>query len=573
MQKVLAAAGIASRRKAEELITEGRVSINGHVVTEMGTKADPRMDEIRVDGQLIGRPERHVYFMVYKPKGHVTTVADPEGRPTVMHLMEGIRERVFPVGRLDYMSEGLLLMTNDGELMAQLTAAKSHVPKTYQVKVSGHPTEEQIDKLRAGVWLPPEPGMTGKRGKKQPGVERRSFGVKTQPAQIELVRDQENPWYEVTLIEGRNRQIRRMFEEIGFHIEKIKRVRYGTLELNVEPGQWRQLTFSEINELKRSLKKPFRIAPPRPRRDTEEPESAPGPRREPRAPRSDARTARGPERPQRSRSERPGYAERPAREGFAARPPRREEGGESRPPRRVSGGFGDRPQRREGGSFQGRPPRREGEGFQSRPPRRESGSFPRRDRESFETRPPRRASGGFDERPRRERPASGEERPRRERPAFGQDRPRRERPAFGQDRPRRERPAFGEDRPRRERPQFGEGRPRREGGGFGQQREGGTARERGFADRGARGERPTRNAGPRGERPTGPRGERPSGPRGGRPAGPGGERPSGARGPRREGGEGGGGRGFRREGPPRGDRPQNRRGPGSRSSGPRNRRD
>ena len=182
LQKILAAAGIASRRKAEELIATGVVSVNGHTVTEPGTKADPRLDEIRVEGKLLRGPERHVYLAMYKPKGHMTTVSDPEGRPTVMDLLKGVEERVFPVGRLDYMSEGLLLLTNDGDLMAQLTRAGAHVAKTYMVKVSGKPTEEAIDKLRQGIMLPPEPGLTGARGKKQPGTERRSFAVLTQPA-------------------------------------------------------------------------------------------------------------------------------------------------------------------------------------------------------------------------------------------------------------------------------------------------------------------------------------------------------------------------------------------------------
>ena len=182
LQKILAAAGLASRRKAEELIAAGLVSVNGHTVTEPGTKADPRLDEIRVDGKLLRGPERHVYLAMYKPKGHMTTVSDPEGRPTVMDLLKGVEERVFPVGRLDYMSEGLLLLTNDGDLMAQLTRAGSHVAKTYMVKVSGKPAEEEIDKLRNGIMLPPEPGLTGVRGKKQPGTERRSFAMLTQPA-------------------------------------------------------------------------------------------------------------------------------------------------------------------------------------------------------------------------------------------------------------------------------------------------------------------------------------------------------------------------------------------------------
>ena len=275
LQKILAAAGLASRRKAEELIAAGLVSVNGHTVTEPGTKADPRLDEIRVDGKLLRGPERHVYLAVYKPKGHMTTVSDPEGRPTVMDLLKGVDERVFPVGRLDYMSEGLLLLTNDGDLMEQLTRAGSHVAKTYMVKVSGKPAEEEIDKLRNGIMLPPEPGLTGVRGKKQPGTERRSFAILTQPALIQLAVDQENPWYEVTLTEGRNRQIRRMFEQIGYHIEKIKRVRYGSLTLDLEPGEFRHLTPKEVNQLRKSLDTPFKPKPIKVKRKDDRPERQP----------------------------------------------------------------------------------------------------------------------------------------------------------------------------------------------------------------------------------------------------------------------------------------------------------
>jgi 23S rRNA pseudouridine2605 synthase len=248
LQKIIAAAGIASRRKAEELITSGLVSVNGQTVTELGTKADPAVDRIKVNGKPLSGPERHVYLLLHKPKGYVTTVADPEGRPTVLDLVRGIGSRVYPVGRLDYLSEGLLLLTNDGLLAQKLTHASSHVPKTYLVKVSGKPAEQEIDKLRAGIKLPAERkplkaplDETGKTG-----ARRRSEAVHTAPSRIKLLRDAANPWYEVTLVEGRNRQIRRMFEEIGHHVEKIKRVRYGPLELDVEPGKFRHLTNKEV---------------------------------------------------------------------------------------------------------------------------------------------------------------------------------------------------------------------------------------------------------------------------------------------------------------------------------------
>jgi len=254
LQKIIAAAGIASRRKAEELIAGGLVSVNGQTVTELGSKADPERDHIKVNGKLLGRPERHIYLLLHKPKGYVTTVTDPEGRPTVLDLVRGVGARVYPVGRLDYLSEGLLLLTNDGELAQKLTHASSHVPKTYLVKISGQPAEQQIEKLRRGIALPAERSPLKPRadGESRPMQRRRSEAVKTAPARIRVIREAANPWYEVTLIEGRNRQIRRMFEEIGHHVEKIRRVRYGPLELDVEPGKFRPLTGREVVQLKKA---------------------------------------------------------------------------------------------------------------------------------------------------------------------------------------------------------------------------------------------------------------------------------------------------------------------------------
>jgi 23S rRNA pseudouridine2605 synthase len=236
LQKILAQAGIASRRKAEEMIEQGRVQVNGKVVTELGTKADSGRDHIRVDGKLLQGAERLRYFMLNKPKGFVTTVKDPEGRPTVMQFFEKMRERLYPVGRLDYMSEGLLLVTNDGELANRLTKAASGVEKTYLVKVAGQPTESELDILRGGVAI--------ERGK--PGTGR----VRTSPARIRQVRQGDNPWYEVILIEGRNRELRKMFEEIGHFVEKIRRVGYGPLVLDQEPGNLRELQPDELDALR-----------------------------------------------------------------------------------------------------------------------------------------------------------------------------------------------------------------------------------------------------------------------------------------------------------------------------------
>ena len=235
LQKIMAACGIASRRKAEEIIAAGRVTLNGKVVTEQGTKADAEWDVICVDGKPLKKPDRLVYFLLNKPKGYVTTVSDPEGRATVMDLMPKSAERVYPVGRLDYASEGLLLMTNDGALAQKLTKAGSHVPKTYLVKVSGKPREKDLERLRAGITIEVENGRR----------------VKTSPAHIRLVEEGANPWYEVVLIEGRNRQIRRMFERVGHRVEKIKRVQLGPLVLDVGPGKYRALTEREVEQLKK----------------------------------------------------------------------------------------------------------------------------------------------------------------------------------------------------------------------------------------------------------------------------------------------------------------------------------
>lgn len=245
LQKIIAAAGICSRRKAEELITEGRVQVNGQIVTELGTKADISKDHIRVDGKLLQGGERLRYYMVNKPKGYITTVSDPEHRPTVMQIIQkGKRssERVFPVGRLDYASEGLQLLTNDGDLANALTRASAHVEKTYLVKVSGKPPESGLEQIRSGMMI--EKGRLGEREGR----------VLTAPARIRMVRDAENPWYEMILIEGRNREIRKMFEEIGHHVEKIRRVGYGPLVLDVEPGEFRELDEAEVEKLQRASK-------------------------------------------------------------------------------------------------------------------------------------------------------------------------------------------------------------------------------------------------------------------------------------------------------------------------------
>jgi 23S rRNA pseudouridine2605 synthase len=234
IQKILAHAGVASRRKAEELMREGRVTVNGEVITELGSKADLERDHIKVDGKLLKRPKAHVYIALNKPREVVTTLADPEGRETVRHLIERkVRERVFPVGRLDYLSEGLLLMTTDGEFANRITAPAGHVEKTYVVKVNGPLTLEQLEQFRSGISL---------------------HGRRTAPARIKLLKPARNPWYEVTITEGRQNQIRIMFKHFGRLVEKLRRVRIGFLKLDVRPGDFRHLTPEEVERFRKILK-------------------------------------------------------------------------------------------------------------------------------------------------------------------------------------------------------------------------------------------------------------------------------------------------------------------------------
>ena len=253
LQKILASAGVASRRRAEELILAGRVQVNGQVITELGTRHNPEHDHIKVDGKLLRGPERRRYYMLNKPRGYVTTVDDPQGRSTVMDLMAKSKRgprpeqvRLYPVGRLDYLSEGLLLMTNDGELANSLSKASTGVEKTYLVKVSGVPKPSDLEQIRRGIAID--------RGRLNEVRAGRRDRVVTAPSKVELVRGGDNPWYEVTLTEGRNRQLRKMFEEIGHHVEKIRRIGYGALRLDVAPGEFRELAPGEVMALERAAK-------------------------------------------------------------------------------------------------------------------------------------------------------------------------------------------------------------------------------------------------------------------------------------------------------------------------------
>lgn len=229
LQKILAAAGVASRRACEQIILDGRVQVNGRVVTELGSKADPQRDEITVDLQPIRR-EQLVYILMNKPKGYVTTVKDDEGRPTVMALLHGVPVRVYPVGRLDFNSEGLLLMTNDGALAQRLTDPENHIPKIYLVKVHRMPKPETLDEMRAGFRLD---------------------GRRLKPCGIEVFEKADNPWLKVTLTEGKNQQIRKMFAAVGHPVAKLKRIQFGPLDdPALKPGDWRFLKPTELAVLK-----------------------------------------------------------------------------------------------------------------------------------------------------------------------------------------------------------------------------------------------------------------------------------------------------------------------------------
>ncbi len=231
IQKIIAAAGIMSRRAAEQLILDGRVRVNGKVVTEMGVKADPDKDHIKVDGKLINPKQPPTYVMLNKPAGYVTTMSDPEGRQTVSDLLKGIKVRVYPVGRLDYDTEGLLLLTNDGDFAHLVTHPSHELPKTYLAKVKGVLTDRDVENLEEGVFL-------------QDG--------KTAPARVRKLRKEEtNSWVEITIHEGRKRQVRRMIDHTGHSVIKLKRTRVGNLELgDLALGTYRYLTADEVKALR-----------------------------------------------------------------------------------------------------------------------------------------------------------------------------------------------------------------------------------------------------------------------------------------------------------------------------------
>jgi 23S rRNA pseudouridine2605 synthase len=235
LQKIISAAGIASRRAAERLISEGRVSVNGKTVTELGSKADPDIDDIRVDDRRVKGAQKHRYFLLNKPRGYVTTRSDPERRPTVIDLLKGVREYVYPVGRLDFDSEGLLILTNDGDLAAALTHPRHEVDRVYEVVVLGVPDAHDLDRLSRG------PVIDGRR---------------TSPAQVELLSDRrsdsQTSVLRVTIHEGRSRQVRKMCDAVGHPVRTLRRVRFGPIaDRNLRLGTYRELTTEEVRKLKR----------------------------------------------------------------------------------------------------------------------------------------------------------------------------------------------------------------------------------------------------------------------------------------------------------------------------------
>ncbi len=231
LQKYLASCGVASRREAERIIQGARVEVNGRIVSELGTRVDPDRDAVRVDGRRIRGEEPHVYFLLHKPTGYITSAADPQGRPTVLALLPRVRERIFPVGRLDWSSEGLLILTNDGDLALSLTHPRNHVPKVYRVKVKGIVPPAALDHVRKGVILDAR---------------------RTRPARVKRISSQSNSWIEITLFEGRRNQIRRMFKRLGHPVLKLRRVAIGPItDRGLLPGRYRELTPGEILRLQR----------------------------------------------------------------------------------------------------------------------------------------------------------------------------------------------------------------------------------------------------------------------------------------------------------------------------------
>ncbi len=392
IQKIISAAGVTSRRAAEQLILEGRVRVNGQVVTELGTKADAAKDHIKVDGKLINPMQPMTYIMLNKPPGYVTTMADPEGRPTVLNLLKGLKIRVYPVGRLDYNTEGLLLLTNDGDFAHLITHPKHEFPKTYRAKVKGVLEDHQISELEKGIYL--DDG-------------------KTAPAKIKKVSKEEaNSWLEITIHEGKKRQVRRMFDRVGHSVIKLKRIRTGNLMLGDLPeGAFRYLTPAEVEALKELAVKEEKIVTRSPRPEvkherTEErvqrPLSKPAARfgmgARGSGTRPDASQGRGPVRAHKDEARRPGRAPRASEQRVSAGPVLREgrnplpAARRPRPDDRRSASYGQGPRTESKWKSQG--PRVPGQGASGRGPRR-----PPRDAGSTQSHAATFARPGSGERP------------------------------------------------------------------------------------------------------------------------------------------------------------------------------
>lgn len=239
LQKILSEAGVASRREAEKIILAGRVCVNGQVITQLGSKADPDRDKITFDGKRVKIPEKKVYYLFHKPMNVMVTRHDPEGRPTIYDYLKGIKERVNPVGRLDFDSEGLILLTNDGDLLARLTHPRHEISKIYQARIAGHLRPDELEKLRQGIKIRDESGAS----------------YVTQPCEVrEIKKNPNNVWVEIVLKEGKNRQVRRMIEALGrgHQVLRLVRVGIGPLRLGeLGKGWWRNLTENEIHQLKK----------------------------------------------------------------------------------------------------------------------------------------------------------------------------------------------------------------------------------------------------------------------------------------------------------------------------------
>lgn len=288
LQKVLASAGVSSRRQCEALIAAGRVRVNGRVVTEMGVRVDPRRDKVEVDGRRIVR-EPMVYALLHKPRGVMTTLNDPEGRPTVAALLKDLPARVFPVGRLDFHTSGVLLCTNDGALAQALLHPKRHVPKTYVAKVRGDIDDERLQPWREGLELPP--------------VEGEKRASRTQPAEVKILRHappgteaegapgtRGSTWIEVTLREGRTRQIHRMAEATGLFVMRLVRTHFAGLTAErLRPGEHRALTDDEVTKLRATWLRAQEAAELKKARGEDETEEAPA--KEPRARKPKAKSA------------------------------------------------------------------------------------------------------------------------------------------------------------------------------------------------------------------------------------------------------------------------------------------